>query len=575
MNKTKRAVALVISLVMLAALLSACGDGGNPSDSPGSSSGSSPSSNGSAGTSGNELPLDEYTDIMILSPLMGTGTAEPPDQSATLYVQYVLEKFNIDMSNTRFLSATESADFYGSLGLMIASGTMPDVICMWTTAEAVQLAHQFADAGMILDVESYLRGSMPNTMKDLTEVTINNYRNPADGKLYIIPSFAINPDNTETEYTMEPNLTLVKREDIFNELNLANPKTPDEFYDVLQKLSALPDVNGRKFIPFQTLLGVFDAEMFIGGMMGVFKNRDVWVDAERRTTMLYEFPEYLEFLKFFTKLYREDLLDPDLFINSYDTCYAKVEEGRVGIYVDWPNNINGNVSAIQANIPTADYQAMPIPKLPGLSKTDYWQTATMGGLITIVNKDFKEMDRLIQFLDWQMSEEGYWCGALGGPSKDRGFWYFDDNGVGTYNLDVIPSLQQENPTYMNSIAGGWVYFLLGRLVYHPETQGLKVNGISNPRRLLAKDYNIGEVYLNQQAEIYAAIPPGEVELAKLSAVQKVFDDGIAKLVTTCNNDAEVEAAYEQMMSDAIRAGYTDVMKERYERIQLFDAGALN
>lgn len=129
--------------------------------------------------------------------------------------------------------------------------------------------------------------------------------------------------------------------------------------------------------------------------------------------------------------------------------------------------------------------------------------------------------------------------------------------------------------YMGQVCGGWIYFLAGRLVYHIDHQGFSnITESPDPQRMLARELNLPEVFTDPEYERITAIPAGPVELAKFTAFNKVVQDGVQKIVTTSKSDAEVETMYNEMMQNADKAGYTDIMKERYQRYLLWKDGKL-
>lgn len=574
MKRASKWISLTIVLLLVMSLFAGCAPSGT------TPSGQEPDNSGTPDNSGGQQAedkaLEDYTEPLKLVAFQAIGTASPADPVNNKYVTYIKEKFNIDMSETQFPTSPEWAKVQETLGLMISSGEMPDVVTMWVDANTLKMAKQFIDAGMCLDVTSYLEdGKMPNLEQDLTPTILDNYRSK-DGKLYMIPSFTINPDNKETQYTMEPNLTFVKRADLFEKLGIEDPKTPEDFYQACLKLKEQPDVNGKPFIPFQTLSGIGDLEQMVGGMFGIWTHRGEMNEAEERFTLQYEFPEYLDFLKFASKLYREGLTDPEMFINQYDTAYAKAKEGRVGIHVEWPNDMDQLTPALRQVVPDGDYQPFAIPKVEGLENTQYWQTATLGTMITLVNKNVSDPDRIMKFIDWNVSTEGWMAQCYGGPGVDAndGVWHIEGDKY-FYNTEFMDKKVQEDPMYMGQVCGGWIYFLAGRLVYHIDHQGFSnITESPDPQRMLARELNLPEVFTDPEYERITAIPAGPVELAKFTAFNKVVQDGVQKIVTTSKSDAEVETMYNEMMQNADKAGYTDIMKERYQRYLLWKDGKL-
>ena len=511
-------------------------------------------------------PLGEYEDVIKLSMYLGTGTAEPQDQPNNEYVKWVLDKYKIDLSETQFLTGDPNQE----LGLMIASGKMPDIVCFYADNQTKQLANEFAEAGMIIEVEDLLRNNCPNLMADLNDTFIDQFRAP-DGKLYMIPSGGCNPENTEANYTNEPNLTFMKRTDLFESLGLEDPKTPEDLYNVLVALSAVETANGAEFIPLQAANYAMYKEL-LGGMFGIYTHRKDINEEEQRFTVEEEFPEYVNFLKFMAKIYREGLVDPELFVTDDNVAISRQREARVGIGITWPNDIDVLEQAAQSTDPNARYNAFPIPKAEGVEKTDYWMSGTLPSMITLISADCADPERALAFVDWNVSKEGWIAQCYGAPVV--GCWYEED-GKFFYDQAKRDEYTTADPLYENQVLGQWTYFCAYRTIYHVNHHGFEnVTESPDKQRMEAREYNLPEIFVDTDWELALAIPRGEVEQLKSVAVDKVFDDGYAKIVMEAQSDEEVETMYATMMEDAVAAGLRDIEAEQYQRYQMYLNGEL-
>lgn len=562
MKKSHKLISALLALIMILSCMVGCAQE-NPSGTPSQSTTNTPSNTteGFSSENGREL--------MKLSCYIGTGTVEPQDQPNNEYVKWIREKFNLDISETQFLS---TGDPVQELGLMIASGTMPDVVCFWSDVNTREIAKQFADAGMVVEVEEMLRNS-PNLMADLTEVAIDSFR-AEDGKLYVIPSFGVNPDNTEAQYTSEPNETWIKRTDLFESLGLEDPKTPDDLYNILVTMkNNVKTVDGSQFIPLQAMRYQVYEEL-VGGMFGIWTHRTEINEEEGRFTQYQEFPEYVEFLKYMAKLYREGLVDPELFITEEQVAVSRQMEGRVGVGMTWPNDIDVLEAAAKNVDPNARYNAFPIPKAEGVDVTYFAQTYTLPAMITLISKDCKDPARVMEYLDWQCSTEGWMGQCYGAPGKGVGCWY-EENGEFYYDQATRDAYQAADPTFEGQKLGGWTYFMAGRLIYHINHHGFSnITESPDAQRMEAREYNMPEIFMDTEWELVQAIPVGEVEAVKSIAVNKILEDNYMKIVMEAKDDAQVETMYAAMMEAANSAGLQDILKERYERYQMYLNGEL-
>ena len=496
------------------------------------------------------------------------GTASPPDAVNNPTVKFIRDTCKVDLSGSIFLGGDDPVT---KMSLMVASGSMPDVVNFGTGQQYSDLVSQFADAGMILETEPYF-SYIPHITNNYTDTVLNSYRNPSDGKLYCLPSFTVNMANDDKlfHYTIEPNTDMIVRTVSLSQVGVAEPVTMDDLYNALTKLKTLPAVNGQSFIPLEVLSGYSDFEMLIGGGFGIWTHRKDMDDADKRTVDIHETADYLAYLKYAAKLYREGLVDPDLFTTSWDKTSVNVRDGRVGIALDYPNDIGVDNTTIQKTIPTAKFEAISLPRLPTVTNTMYWQNSTLGWMNTIISKKVSDPIRVMKLLDWMCTTEGWATVCWGAPDKAKGPWY-EDNGVGYWNASAWAAAGKADSTWQTGY-GGWVYFITGVLAYLPQDIGLKLpEGDSNPDRTLAAQRNNSEVWTDQEYELWQAIPPGPIATAKNTAIQSIFQTQCQQIIMTCKSDDEVVAKYNAMLQDAQNAGLTDVEKEKYQQIQDFEA----
>lgn len=570
MKKARQLICIVLALVMIFGVLAGCAkqeETQQPTantETEKNNTETTPETPTEGTEESTDKALEDYTEPMELIAYLGTGTIAPGDTENNGFVSYVRDALKIDMSKTQFNNGENLTE---KLGLMIASGEMPDVICMWYSPENKALAQQFIDAGMLLDVTDYLtEEKCPNLVYDYADTTLDAYRN-SDGRIYMISSQTVNPEHAEI-YSIEPNMTFWMRTDLFNELGLEAPTTPDELYDALVALKNAYGKDNESFTPLTSDNGSFLMKDMLPAMFGVKTHRCAMNEAEGRFVDEYEYPEYLEYLKFAARIYREGLLDPTILTNTYDTWQADTAAGNWGVGVCYPN-IPSDIASLQENVEGADAVPFAIPKAEGVEKTDYWQSSTIGGMITLVSKNVSDPDRVMKFLDWGCSKVGWMSTALGGPGY---YWDFNEDGEPVYNFDYVV-----DPNEPSNMAGSWVYMLTGRLLYLRQYYGFA--NVTEPAesetlRMQAREYNIPETLLDPEIEMIQAIPVGPIQSAKQTAVDKVVENTLWSIITEAKDDAEVESMYQEMLENVKAAGATEIQQEKYERYLLWKDGKL-
>ncbi len=568
-RKSIKFASVMLAICITMTLFAGCGNTEQNADNSSTGSSTTASSQAAGGESQADpygKKLEEYTEDMKLSPYYGIGTASPTDPVNNATVKYIRDKFKIDLSGSIFISGENPVD---KISMMIASNDMPEVVCMGVDTTMKELVNKFADAGMIIETSDYIQKFMPNLNKHFTDTILNSYVNAKDDKLYCIPGGTVNTDLKDFKYTVEANLDLAIRTDLLAKVGKSVPTNPDELYGVLKAFKDLPAVNGNKMIPYQPLSEGGDIQTHIGAMFGIWTHRGAVNESEQRMTVMQEFPDYLQYLKYAAKLFREGLIDPETYKTTYQIVYERVKQGRVGLYGIWPNDIINNNAAMKVNFPDAEYEPIKLPRVAGLENTQFWPVSTYGWMMTIVSKKVKDPERVIKLIDWMASPEGWATMCWGAPSKEDGAFYIE-NGKLIHNTEFVQKKAAEDPTYIGKNRGGWVYFLTALLQYLP-TQICDVAGDVNPLRTKAAELNKDDLYINPEQEAIDQLPMGPVKKEKFPVVTTLLKEKEAKLIMTAKDDAQVETMYNDMMKEAVKAGLYDYLKEDYQAVQALKA----
>ncbi len=96
-----------------------------------------------------------------------------------------MDKFKISLDDVTWPAGE---DVVNKINMMVASGEMPDVVQYWSDPEVF---NRLADAGMLLELDDLISEHMPNYLEYVNDDILSLFRNPKDGKLYMLPSFTI------------------------------------------------------------------------------------------------------------------------------------------------------------------------------------------------------------------------------------------------------------------------------------------------------------------------------------------------------------------------------------------------
>lgn len=209
------------------------------------------------------------------------------------------------------------------VNLAVASGDMPDIINL-----GGYTANQYVDQGAFIDLTELVEKYGPNIKKDIPAAVLEAAK--YQGKLYAIP-------NTNIRGKYVTNL----REDWLKKLGLGQPKTLDEFLNVMRKFTKNdPDGNGKNdTYGFGSDGGAAGENPFtaFGPIFGAFgiQPPSTYLVKDNKVVPAVISPEYKAALTFIRQMFEEKLVDPDIFLAKTDQATQKLVQGKTGCFVSW------------------------------------------------------------------------------------------------------------------------------------------------------------------------------------------------------------------------------------------------
>lgn len=305
---SKKLFMAVIFLLMVAMVVTACGGSNNTPSNSGGSGTQAPSKGGSGQASSNEAeePLE-------LSFMYNFDGVEFPEDN-----NYVIQKIE-EMTNTKLsINALPGPAFEERLPILIASGEMPDAVPVPRRHLKYPYVIEAVQDGMFWEIGPYLE-QFPN----LSQINSAIFENISyDGKTYGLPR--VRPMARRAfQY----------RADWLRNLGMEEPKTVDEFYDMLYAFTYNdPDLNGEDDTyglvanGGQELANYFAP--FFGGpnRWGIADDGSFYRDVQTE--------EFFEALTFVKRLYDDGLMNRDFIVFDRPEWTGAVEEGRAGVRID-------------------------------------------------------------------------------------------------------------------------------------------------------------------------------------------------------------------------------------------------
>ncbi len=291
-------------------------------------------------------------------------------------------------------------------GLMIASGTLPDIIIPFNSWRT------FANAGVYLDLTPYLKQYAPNLLAYVGEEGIK-LSTSEDGKFYSVTrDMPADPKaQSRSQYPISGAFYICNG--ALKEAGYPLVKTWDEYVKLIADYVAKhPTINGMPAIgfsgPSEGWRWVF-TENGANKISGVLNDLFVRDPATGHVTEFYGENVRAKYKEYFHKLFKLNqagLLDPELVSQTYDQYVAKLSSGRVVAYQDewWESGLPARANWRANNL--TDAYTVPMPILDAGVTKDTCNGSTTAGYWpkACISTSCKNPERAVQFFDALASE---------------------------------------------------------------------------------------------------------------------------------------------------------------------------
>lgn len=311
------------------------------------------------------------------------------------------------VTNVRFeFSDTPSGDYTTRQNLLLASGSLPDVL--WNALDNNNIQTYGVEGKMLLDIAPLMRDNMPHMMAMLEQYPLALVGvTEMNGGVYVLPKVSV----TATE-TGE---TLFVRTDMLGKVNKEVPKTVEELYDALV---ALKDANfSAEFVPFlPSNMNTVEVYLFPSFGEGIDPG---FADAGDGKTVVFntisdQFKLYLEYV---SKLYAEGLLEKEIYSMDSATITAKLKANNAAV-------MTAGTSFTLENFESGTYDVEIIPPMTSQHTTTQKIRGVpyekIGGVS--ISAKTKNPEILLKYFDIWFSEEDVVVPGLNGISTKFGIY---------------------------------------------------------------------------------------------------------------------------------------------------------
>jgi ABC-type glycerol-3-phosphate transport system substrate-binding protein len=514
-------------------------------------------------------PPEKTKELMTLTCTTSQYGEKASKNVNDIVTPYVEQRFNMKFEVSVNPPDMANKEFYA---LNKAAGTLP-LVMMGGRQESLFLSStgDFADLTDYLpQMPSYVRWLEPNTF-NRWKVGGRNYALPQPypngndpalkGNIYyegfnVWPLLIREDILTRLGYKLTPFKDIIAESTdkgiwpTFDQLGIEPAiDTPEKFDELLRKIQAENIMVGDK--PLTPLSSIYWSVFHLSSMMD---NGHYRINDAGEVDGFLGLPGAYPYYKMWAGWYREDLLDKDYVTQKDDQLQEKWATGRVacGLYV--PNLVAAR-QAVEAIDPAAMIRPVAWPKQD--QKYGFFDVFETGFWTLVFNKEIKELDRVVELIEWLNSDEGLDIQTWGPP--DAGLYSLDSGGKKVWKdeetrKNIMENINDtKNADYyglFNPVSAGFtsrVFMAMPcvtapinldpRLNYEP-----KLNIFDVVPRVLGKNVNMG--FNTDGRACYG--DGGENTTSVGDYFWAKFSNGeIAKLLTS-KDDAEFDGAWEEI-----------------------------
>lgn len=380
----------------------------------------------------------------------GSGSAAANDPITITVLNRVNPEVNFD--NNPMLDAIEEktgvrleieappiSNYTDRLQIVMASGDLPDIVYTW---EMDQNYEKWAADGLLWELDDRIE-NYPNLMHNITEGMWTRAKTSTTGKIHAVPRPHI-----------PAQWGVIANQEWLDKLGVEMPTTLDELYEYGKLVATQdPDGNGKDdtflFSPYNLWSDCWLVFAFLP--FSIEKSIVSYLpDTDGEYKVRENMSGYWPYLDFMRKLYAEKIIDQEFFTNNYYDDKVKFTQNRVAMYHGGATSITDLES--KGELANATEICTFHPAMLGEGQTkprNEAAAATWGGWMINADVEEEKLDRILEFLDWANSEEGFVTIAAGVQGID-----YESYDLSTRMLVVTPEQQEAK----NSHVSGYLNF---------------------------------------------------------------------------------------------------------------------
>ncbi|QHW31991.1 extracellular solute-binding protein [Paenibacillus rhizovicinus] len=290
-----------------------------------------------------------------------------------------------------------ASDYDQKVLTALGSGEKYDLIEL---SDLGQLA-TFVDQGVVTDLTDFVTKS--KVLSDPTVVPTSEWDQLKDKDGKIVAVFSKFQGGTMP----------IVRKDWLDKLGLQEPKTLDDYYNVLKAFKEKdPDGDGKNDTYGLSTSDLYDIQGFMSA--AGLKYRYVMKDGKR--TIPYASEAAIPMYQWFAKLVKEGIMDPNFVTNDTGKMRNLFLTDRVGMVTYWDAWVGMFNNMKQQEDPSTKFQAEALDGIPGADGTVMLRRGDPDFWIVPVNAEHPDAAK--KFLEFWHTEPGITLGSLGIEGED-------------------------------------------------------------------------------------------------------------------------------------------------------------
>lgn len=332
------------------------------------------------------------------------------------------------------------------VNLYFAAGDFPDYFMGSLTQERINTYG--IKGGVFIDISDMLYKYMPHLVSRFkewpqAEKVIRQY----NGEVYTVPQVRLG--------TTAYNGQIHFRNDYMTEAGLKRPETIDEFYDTLKKIKNSGLTKGfAPLLPYSKAHLETVVEDLLFPAFGEASESNFGDDGNGNVVFNRTSEQFRRYLEFMNKLYKEELLEKEIFSIDPATTIARVKSGQAAFFTDCSNLLPEDFLDGKMGIDCLTPLMSDYTSTRKVRSYPYISTRTGG-----INKNCKYPEAILRMLDIAYAKEevapGTGLEAVACNMGPKGVSYDVDTEKNTYHV-LAPPEEERVAKYGDSNIWMWL-----------------------------------------------------------------------------------------------------------------------